>query len=318
MKIVVAICTFQRLELLRRLLFMLEKQDLRVVLAGVEIEVLVVDNEASSDTRALYSELQPDYFVPLAYVQQPEQGISHARNSAIEYALDNSANYLAFIDDDDIPGPDWLILLWREQLASEADFVFGTWQLSEDLPQWVHKSGIFKTRKVSKKKAAAEPRLPRMASTCNVLIKCSFIRQMSHDGMLFDPALGRSGGEDKDFFIRALSLGAMFSCAEDSYVVRGHQPGRYQGLGIVKRGFKNGSSRMRRMRRHQESSSFSHFLQSMLKLVVVTLSLPFSVFSHSRLMHQLYRVGKVTGVIYGYFGKKDYAYYGREADAADK
>ncbi len=319
MKIVVGICTFKRYELLRQLLFMLTGQRLSESLSDVEVEVLIVDNEPSAATYALFSDIQSSYFVPLSYIEESERGISQARNRAIKYALGTGADYLVFIDDDDIPGPDWLELLWQERLISCADIVFGTWELSEDLPQWVHKSGIFKSKTHSKRKAVLDSELSRMASTCNVLISCNLFATMLENRMLFDPALGRSGGEDKDFFIRAQAVGATFSYAEKSYVVRGHQPDRYQRLGLIKRGFKNGSSRMGRMRRHREDkSSAAQLLSSAVKLLAVLVALPFSLFSQALLMHQLYRLGKATGVIYGYFSKNDFAYYGQEAEGAEE
>lgn len=278
-----------------------------------EIEVLIVDNEPSDKVKRLCLNLSNTFPVPLHYLVEPNRGISQARNTAIEQALHSGADSIVFMDDDDLPGRDWLNQLLAEHQRSRADIVFGTWSLSEDLPQWVRKSGIFDSKKISQRRLLDESSLPKLASTCNVLISCHFAYMMKVKGMLFDPELGLSGGEDKDFFLRAHAQGATFSCAKASFIIRGHQPGRYQRVGIFKRGFKNGSSRMGRKRRHEnDKSTATQLINSILKLLVVLSTLPFSIFSRPVFMHQIYRLGKASGVLYGFFVQRDYAYYGKD------
>lgn len=319
MKLTLAICTFQRQESLAQLLRVLADQELTRCEPQLEIDVLVVDNEPNAKVQVLCQKLGAKYPVRLHYRAEKERGVSQARNTALEGALENDADFVAFIDDDDLPGPDWLRLLWREYWRSKADIVFGTWILSEDLPSWVYESGIFSTKKTREHSLALNSELPKLASTCNVLLRASWLQRMKSRGPFFDPALGRSGGEDKDFFIRAHNQGASFACARDAYVVRGHQSDRYQRLGVFKRGFKNGSSRMGRKRRHEGAkSSATQLICSLRKLLIVLFILPFSLLSQAKFMHQLYRLGKITGVLYAFMVRKDFDYYGCETEVLEK
>ena len=79
-------------------------------LEGADYEVLVVDN-ASSDANACalraWCDRHPDR---LSYVPAPEPGLNRARNGGVAAA---KAEVLAFLDDDAIPGTDWLRQLLR-------------------------------------------------------------------------------------------------------------------------------------------------------------------------------------------------------------
>jgi succinoglycan biosynthesis protein ExoM len=311
MKISICICTYNRYEFLQRLLSTLGDLTFDGALHNVEIELFVVDNSPCSRSQALCESMQRDFPIPLHYLVEYERGISQARNFSVKTALEKEADFVAFLDDDDRPSPDWLEQLWAVQKESGADVVCGSWVLSEDLPEWVKKSGIFKSQRASLKKRRTDSWLPRMCSTCNVLISKDIIIKLGEREAVFDPTRGHSGGEDKDFFIRAHALGANLAVAEDSIVFRGHEPVRYSRLGLLRRGFKNGCSRMAKVRNNKGMhESMSQMLSSCTKFVVVLLSLPFCLFWRSLFMHQLYRLGKAAGVIYYYFTGRNYAYYG--------
>ena len=68
-------------------------------------EILVVDNNSSDETRQVVEDLQRMYPDRIRYLFEAQQGISHARNSGIRNAR---GEILAFIDDDETAGVDWL------------------------------------------------------------------------------------------------------------------------------------------------------------------------------------------------------------------
>ena len=71
-----------------------------------DIEIIVVDNNSADGTRQLVERLIPNFPFKLRYVFEGEQGISAARNKAVEVAV---GDYLAFLDDECIVDRDWLL-----------------------------------------------------------------------------------------------------------------------------------------------------------------------------------------------------------------
>ncbi len=90
----IAICTYNRIDLLKKLLFQLKNQ--LEQLAKPAIELILIDNNSNDGTKdfALSFKLRNCKF---KYVLETAQGLSHARNCA---TLETKANYILFLDDD--------------------------------------------------------------------------------------------------------------------------------------------------------------------------------------------------------------------------
>lgn len=71
--------------------------------AAAPAEIIVVDNNSTDATARVIEEARGE--LPLQYVFQATPGLSHARNAAVEAA---SGDFIAWIDDDVLVGPDWL------------------------------------------------------------------------------------------------------------------------------------------------------------------------------------------------------------------
>ena len=131
-QISVAICTFNRAPLLRKCLEGLTGQSLD----PKEVEVIVVDNNSSDETAAVTKSFARK-IKNLKYVFEEKQGLSRARNRAIE---DASGPIIVYIDDDAIPYADWLekILEAFEKfpdcsvIGGESEPIFET-----ERPQWL-------------------------------------------------------------------------------------------------------------------------------------------------------------------------------------
>lgn len=97
----VAVCTYNRAERLPRLVMSLQQQQ-----CPISFEILVVDNNSTDNTQIVLAKLASMGGPSLRFVKETTQGIVHARNRAIEESRDST--YLAFIDDDELPGSNWL------------------------------------------------------------------------------------------------------------------------------------------------------------------------------------------------------------------
>jgi len=96
-----AFCTYNRADRLPALVSAMRSQS-----CPVPFEILAVDNNSSDDTQTVLRTLARADGAPLRAVREPMQGITHARNRALQEAAD--ATYLAFIDDDELPHPGML------------------------------------------------------------------------------------------------------------------------------------------------------------------------------------------------------------------
>lgn len=97
----VVICTYNRAEMLRGTLDSLTEQ---TVVPDGTWRVLVVDNNCTDHTQAVVAEY--DGSLPgLRVVPEPRQGLTEARRRGL---LASDAPWLAFVDDDCRPAPDWV------------------------------------------------------------------------------------------------------------------------------------------------------------------------------------------------------------------
>jgi glycosyltransferase involved in cell wall biosynthesis len=270
------------------------------------VELIVVDNDPAGQARAVCQGASTALPIGLHFTEEHERGISFARNKAVSTALSQGADLVAFIDDDDIPEPDWLLRLIDKERETDADIVFGTWRQDANLPKWANSGKLFRN---SRHDQEGDFGLPRGVATCNVLVKRGVIEKLRSEGFVFSPEFAHTGGGDKDFFIRARKAGAIFASADKSIINRNYEDYRLTIRGLLTRGFKNGCSRIRTTRRHGTRAGVrTKGAIALLRLPVKVISLPLYVFSKALLMRHLYRLSKDAGVLYGYTGRT-FRYY---------
>jgi glycosyltransferase involved in cell wall biosynthesis len=100
MRITVAICTWNRCELLRQTL---EQMTRLLVPAGLEWELLVINNGCSDSTGRVIHSFEPR--LPIHEVFESNAGLSNARNRALEEAR---GDYILWTDDDVLVDEGWL------------------------------------------------------------------------------------------------------------------------------------------------------------------------------------------------------------------
>jgi succinoglycan biosynthesis protein ExoM len=167
----------------------------------------VVDNSPDGDAARTCRAHQSDW--PLLYLHEPRPGISHARNTALA-AVPGDTDFIAMIDDDEVPAPEWLECLLDAQSRSGADVVAGPAMpiFPPGTPDWIPASGFFRKPENMHALRDLDPDPP--AATCNVLVRA---RLLGDSGLRFDPALALSGGEDKMLFQSLKLHGCRFAWA---------------------------------------------------------------------------------------------------------
>lgn len=194
-----ALCvlTYRRPAGLARLLGALG--DLRFPDGAPEIRLVVVDNDPEASARGVCDDLGPRLPFSIHYLVEKRRGIPQARNAALGAVLE-AAEFVAFLDDDEVPEPDWLAELLRVQRAHDADAVTGPClsRFEKAPPRWIEEGGFFE-----------RPRRPtgrplQFAFTGNVLVRANALSAM---GELFDERLALTGSEDSEFFQRFARAG---------------------------------------------------------------------------------------------------------------
>jgi len=130
----VAICTYNGGERLASLVTAVWQQAAAV--DGVRVEILVVDNNSTDDTPAVVARCGENG-VPVRRVLETRQGIPFARNRAVAEA---PGPYLAFIDDDELPGPRWLATALEALRDEGAECVGGKIEVvlpGDGRPRWM-------------------------------------------------------------------------------------------------------------------------------------------------------------------------------------
>jgi glycosyltransferase involved in cell wall biosynthesis len=228
----IGVATYKRPEGLRRLLQGIAGLEFRR-LPRPAIEVVVVDNEARGAAALVCREF-PSVGMHLRWCEEPRRGITYARNRCLQEARPDS-EWIAFIDDDEVPDPGWLEALLQAQQRHAADVVTGPVVpvFEGPVPEWVVRGGFFEPR------GYPDGSLREVAFTNNVLMRAALPAELK---LAFDDRLALTGGEDTDFFMRARRAGARLVWAADAVVRETVPAQRTRAAWILRRGFREWGS----------------------------------------------------------------------------
>lgn len=199
-RVIVAIATYRRPDRLRLALDSLRASALRCP-ELLSVGVVVADDDPDASARGVAADFSGSWPLGCTYLHVGSRNISRARNAGLEAALPG-ADWVASIDDDVVVPHDWFRVCHRAVVDGRFDAVTGP--LTKDFssgPSWLTTEPFGHLGLM-----VGEDGQP--AATCatgNSWVSAAFLR--AHPDLRFDPELGRTGGEDMDFFFRAIALG---------------------------------------------------------------------------------------------------------------
>jgi succinoglycan biosynthesis protein ExoM len=305
-RIDVCICTFRRPSIAGAI----ESVARQALPPGVGLRIIVADNDERPSARDLVLRTAAELGADVRYVHAPAANISVARNACLE-ASDSA--WLAFMDDDETAAEDWLARLLAAR--DGADVVFGPSVAVYDssAPRWM-KRGAFHGHTPRNPNASGAPH------TANVLI-----RRASIGDLRFDPALGRTGGEDTIFFHALWLKGARRASALDAKVFERVAPQRAKSAWLARRRFRAGQTHAHLMARFHPRRRATVLLLSALKIVysviAAVVSAPFPIARMRNAFRAVFHAGVIAhalgGGLYQEYQSPDRASSRRENGRAD-
>jgi glycosyltransferase involved in cell wall biosynthesis len=291
--ICVCICTYKRARLLRRLLDALpiQKQANR----PFTMSCVVVDNDVTRSAEPVVQAFLAENQFDVTYECQPERNFSVVRNHAVEKS---SGDFIAFIDDDEVPVETWLAQLLETLHAHKCDAALGPVRpyYEDKAPRWLVKSGL-----------CDRPALPTgtmltwgQTRTGNVLLKRDIFFA---GGIKFDPAF-RTGGEDVDFFKRAQQAGRRFVWCEEAPAYELVPPERMRAAYYLRRALlQGGISLGYNLNSNRLIDRLKIAVKCSAAVLAYTLALPFAYLTGShrairllvKLCHHLGRLSMLLG-----------------------
>lgn len=260
----VCICTFKRPALLAKALLELAKQETD---GRFTYSIVVVDNDRLQSAKATVEAYLQHASIPVKYCCEPQKNIALARNHAI---INANGDFLAFIDDDEYPAPQWLGTLLSTCIKTEADGVLGPVvpYFEAPPPQWVVK-GRFFDRPTH---ATGDIITLSQARTGNVLFRKNIFVEVRE---VFRKEFG-TGGEDVDFFRRMMNHGYRFIWCNEAVVHELVPATRCRRRYLLKRALLRGSNLS-----GQPKDQLINVAKSLIAVPIYAMVLPFLIlFGH--------------------------------------
>lgn len=297
MRVAVCVITCRRPEGLQRLLCALN--DLTFRSEPPDIEVIVVDNDADNSAASVCDSLRRDLNWPLRYEVEPQRGIPFARNRAVARAAD-TADFVSFIDDDEVPQPSWLDELLAVQRVYNADVVTGPVvpRFPEGVPDWVVKERVFELDR-----HPTGHRLDK-AYTHNVLVRVGVFKAMD---TVFPGHMALTGGSDTHFFKRVHRAGFSIVWADEAVVSEWIPSSRTRLRWVLQRAYRVGNSAglVEADLNRSVSSRVRFILNAYAKFAEGILYLPLLFLVGRRAaVHTMRRMCQVAGMLAGLAGRR--------------
>jgi glycosyltransferase involved in cell wall biosynthesis len=170
--------------------------------------VVVADNDKARSAEPVVEVCRAQSSIDIRYCVEPSRNIALARNAAIAHA---TGDFVAFIDDDEVPIAEWLLRLYQAACVYKADAVLGPVVPRYEItpPRWVLQNRLLDRPRC----ATGTPLRWRDTRTGNVLLansvfdggKTLFRREFRHS-------------EDQDFFQRVIGRGGVVVWCDEAVV----------------------------------------------------------------------------------------------------
>jgi glycosyltransferase involved in cell wall biosynthesis len=257
-RITVCVCTYRRPELLNLLLVRLAEQEQQGLF---EHEVVVVDNDTLGSAKPVIERVATNTQLPISYYIEPRRNIALARNKALENV---KGDFVAFIDDDELPVREWLLRLLTTCLQTGVDGVLGPVvpRYEVEPPLWVKKGRLYHRPRHETGVLIGRSE----GRTGNLLFRRCLLQG---DHAVFRPQFG-SGGEDRDLFARWMDAGHRFAWCDEAVAYEAVPAVRWKSSFLIRRALLRGQ-----MSLGQAQGRMMKVMRSCVAVPVYIFALPF-------------------------------------------
>lgn len=204
---------------------------------GIAVEIVVVDNSTGATAQPVVADFAGAR-VPVRYVAEPHPGVANARNAGLRAA---AGDWIAFLDDDEEAGRDWIAELMKTARATGADAVFGPVRACADGGAEMGALDAYFSRGIVRPDGADVTDFAAYLGTNNSL----FARARCFEGDApFDADLNETGGEDSLLLRRLVLRGRRFAWAANAPVLEWTPPRRLNWAYVRRRKFLSGQIRV--------------------------------------------------------------------------
>lgn len=196
------------------------------------LQIVVVDNDPGRSGEQACMHAREALRWPLRYLCEPRRGIPFVRNTALAAVVDE-CDFVVFIDDDEVPEPQWLDALLAAQRQHDADVVAGPVEsiLPPSTPEWVRRGGLFDHTRHRTGDAIES------CGTGNVLIATRALQRVRP---WFDERLALTGGSDRHFFLRLHQAGCRMVWCDEAMVAEEVPESRVNLQWLLRRMYRQG------------------------------------------------------------------------------
>lgn len=295
-KLIIGIGTLKRPKMVRS---SLDSLSCILLPSNYEVELVLTDNDPCESAKTLYFEYRRRFSYTLTYLNEKKRGIVYMRNSILKYAQKKNTSLLAFIDDDEIVQPNWLIEMIKTKEKHHADVVVGRVSrlLPDDCPNWIKKGKFFERPNIP------TGTLRKSASTSNVLFDFKLL--IKDYNLKFHPALNLSGSSDTYMFALAAEYGAKIVWFNGNLVHELVPASRMTVKWLLGRAFRHNNCRTlrKRLKYSYPRIFLTESIYGFLHFLLAFLSLPVNIFrGKAGLVHTLRFLYKGLGSFAGLGG----------------
>ncbi|WP_224823514.1 glycosyltransferase family 2 protein [Cognatishimia sp. MH4019] len=308
LKIAVGVITKDRAEMLRTLLASYKAMARP---AQSSVTFIIVENDSTPNVQTVVDAFAAGVAEPVLYATEPEPGIPFARNRVLDMALEQGADILTFVDDDERVAADWLVLLTAGLMGRELDLVGGPLKIEAAEPT-VNRGQEAVLAYLQER--AEKNRRNRTAITAqgadhaldaytnNWALRLDFARQT---GLRFDTGLRFTGGSDTAFSKAVRGAGGRNGYVPDA-IVHDRIPLHRLTLRYFYRRTRDQARNGVQIHQKSVLKVMSLVLPRLLEALVLALSSPIT--GRRSLVKAVYKVGLTDGRIRGVLGLKSKLY----------
>jgi len=197
------------------------------------VQIVIVDNDAEGSARSICDKFTAEHDVKLEYDIEKQRGIPFARNHAVNMVRDN-VDFIAIIDDDEVPANNWLDELLAAQQEFKADILTGP-----VVPHFMEPSAPWL------RDFFGSGNLPNgqdlrhnydYVYTSNLLAKAELFQQIR-----FDERFRSNGADDTHLFMQVFEKGYKAVWADNAPVVEWLPASRTNSKWLWKRAYRRGN-----------------------------------------------------------------------------